>query len=58
MVNNSGGEIDTNIQIRRINFVESEVNTNGANVNVATGYLSGPDTGGTRLWWDISGSNF
>jgi hypothetical protein len=58
MVNNSGGKIDTNIQVRRINFVESEKNTNGANVTIATGYLGGPDTGGTRLWWDIPGSNF
>ncbi|WP_139957517.1 RagB/SusD family nutrient uptake outer membrane protein [Flavicella sediminum] len=58
VVNNSGGEIDTNIQVRRINFVDSEVNTNGANVTTAVGYLNGPDTGGTRLWWDVSGSNF
>ncbi|MDG1803704.1 RagB/SusD family nutrient uptake outer membrane protein [Flavicella sp.] len=58
MVNNSGGTIDTDIQIRRINFVESERNTNGANVDIAVGYLGGPDTGGTRLWWDVAGSNF
>ena len=58
MVNNSNGEIDTNTQIRRINFVQDEVNTNGANVDIAIGYLNGPDTGGTRLWWDIEGSNF
>ena len=58
VVNNSGGTIDTNIQIRRINFVENELNTNGSNVNTAIGYLNGPDNGGTRLWWDIAGSNF
>jgi hypothetical protein len=58
MVNNSGGTIDTNIQVRRINFPQSEINTNGANVDIATGYLNGPDNGGTRLWWDIAGSNF
>lgn len=57
-VNNSGGKIDTDIQIRRINFVQDEVNTNGANVTTAIGYLNGPDNGGTRLWWDIPGSNF
>ena len=57
-VNNSGGKIDTNIQIRRINFVQDEVNTNGENVTTAIGYLNGPDNGGTRLWWDIPGSNF
>ncbi len=58
VVNNSGGTIDTDIQIRRINFVASEVNTNAANVATAVGYLNGPDNGGTRLWWDIPGSNF
>lgn len=58
MVNNSGGTIDTDIQIRRINFVSNEINTNGANVTTAIGYLNGPDNGGTRLWWDIPGSNF
>jgi len=58
MVNNSGGDIDTDIQIRRINFVDSEKNTNGANVDIAVGYLKGADNGGTRLWWDIEGSNF
>lgn len=58
MVNNSGGKIDTNTQIRRINFVQDEVNTNGANVTIAIGYLNGPDNGGTRLWWDIPGGNF
>ncbi len=58
MVNNSGGNIDTNTQIRRINFVASEVNTNGTNVTTAIGYLGGLDNGGTRLWWDTEGSNF
>jgi len=58
MVNNSGETIDTDIQIRRINFVESERNTNGANVEIAKGYLGGPDNGGTRLWWDVDGPNF
>ena len=57
-VNNSGGDIDTAVQVRRINFVESERNTNGDNVDTAIGYLKGPDNGGTRLWWDIDGSNF
>ena len=58
VVNNSGGTIDTNIQIRRINFPASEINTNAENVQTAIGYLGGPDTGGTRLWWDVPGSNF
>jgi len=55
--NQSGGAIDTAIQIRRIPFVDSEKSTNAAGVTAATVLLSGPDTGGTRLWWD-TGSNF
>lgn len=58
VVNNSGGTIDTDIQIRRINFVEGELNTNGVNVEEAVGFLNGPDNGGTRLWWDIDAPNF
>jgi hypothetical protein len=58
VVNNSGGTIDTNIQIRRINFVQDELNTNSANVQTAVGLLGGPDNGGTRLWWDTGGPNF
>ena len=58
VINNSGGTIDTDIQIRRINFPADELNTNGSNVETATGYLNGPDDGGTRLWWDTAGPNF
>ncbi|WP_335966426.1 RagB/SusD family nutrient uptake outer membrane protein [Galbibacter sp. PAP.153] len=58
VINNSGGEIDTDIQIRRINFVDSEKNTNGANVEAATSLLKGPDNGGTRLWWDTGSNTF
>lgn len=58
VVNNSGGTIDTDTQIRRINFVDSELNTNSENVSTAVSYLKGADNGGTRLWWDVEGSNF
>lgn len=58
VVNNSGGTIDTDVQIRRINFVDVEKNTNGANVDAAVGMLKGPDNGGTRLWWDTGLPNF
>ena len=56
--NQSGGTIDTDIQIRRIPFVDSEKSTNAAGVTTATSLLSGPDNGGTRLWWDTGASNF
>ena len=55
--NQSGGTIDTALQIRRIPFVDSEKSTNAAGVTAATALLNGPDNGGTRLWWD-TGSNF
>ncbi len=58
VINNSGGTIDTNIQIRRVNFVQNEKNTNNGNVTKAITFLNGPDNGGTRLWWDVPGSNF
>ena len=56
--NQSGGTIDTNIQIRRIPFVDSEKSTNADGVTAATALLGGPDNGGTRLWWDTGGPNF
>jgi len=55
--NQSGGTIDTDIQIRRIPFAVSEYDTNSQGVEGAVQKLGGPDTGGTRLWWD-TGSNF
>lgn len=58
VLNNSGGNIDANIQIRRINFVNSEVNTNLDNVEEARTFLKGSDNGGTRLWWDTGSNNF
>jgi len=55
--NQSGGLIDTDIQIRRIPFVDSELSTNAPGVTDAVTKLGGSDNGGTRLWWD-TGSNF
>jgi hypothetical protein len=52
VINNSGGTISTTAFIRRINFAQSERNTNPAGVTGATQLLGGPDNGGTRLWWD------
>lgn len=56
--NNSNGAIDTQLQIRRLNFPSSEYRTNSDSVNEAVTLLtqeakSGTaDNGGTRLWWD------
>lgn len=53
--NQSGGLIDTDIQIRRLPFTRKEYNTNAEEVQKAIRLLKGPDTGGTRLWWDVAG---
>lgn len=56
--NQSGGTVDTDIQIRRIPFVDSELSTNPDGVAGAVSLLGGPDNAGTRLWWDTGGPNF
>lgn len=50
--NNSNGTIDTDIQIRRIRFPQTEYNNNASGVQVGVSKLGGQDTGGTKLWWD------
>lgn len=50
--NNSGGTISTALGIRRLPFPSSELSNNAAEVKKAVSLLSGPDNGGTRLWWD------
>lgn len=51
-VNNSGGTINTQTQIRRLPFPSPEYIDNTENVKEAVGLLGGSDNGGTRLWWD------
>lgn len=58
VVNNSGGLIDTKIQIRRLPFPQNEDNANKAELQKAIALLGGPDNGGTRLWWDVAKGNF
>ncbi|RYE18532.1 MAG: SusD/RagB family nutrient-binding outer membrane lipoprotein, partial [Sphingobacteriales bacterium] len=58
VINNSGGDIDSDIQIRRMIYPEAEVTTNPAEVAKALILLGGPDKGSTRLWWDPIKPNF
>lgn len=51
-INNSGGTIDTQKQVRRIPFPASEYRNNAENVKQAITLLNGEDNGGTPLWWD------
>ncbi len=65
-INNSGGTIDTTIQIRRLPFPQNEYNTNNAEVlkaiqlliNENSGNNGKGDNGGARLWWDKGTANF
>ncbi|WP_316633771.1 RagB/SusD family nutrient uptake outer membrane protein [uncultured Flavobacterium sp.] len=56
--NYSGGTITTQFGVRRINYVTSEKAANAGGVATGVAKLGGPDTGGTRLWWDTTGPNF
>ena len=56
--NNSAGSISTTVQIRRLPFSQNEYSTNRTEVQKAVSMLSGPDNGGTRLWWDLDKANF
>jgi hypothetical protein len=56
--NNSGGLISTATQIRRLAYPLNEYTTNTAAVTAAVSAMGGPDNGGTRIWWDVSGGNF
>ena len=52
-VNNSGGTVDTDVQIRRLPFARSEYTLNPDNIQKAIQLLGGQDNGGTRVWWDV-----
>ncbi|MCD9576605.1 RagB/SusD family nutrient uptake outer membrane protein [Flavobacterium soyae] len=56
--NYSGGTITTELGVRRINYVQSEKAGNSGGVATGVAKLGGPDTGGTRVWWDKAGANF
>jgi len=58
LTNNSGGSIDTQTQIRRIIYPQSESQANPANLQEGIELLNeeaksgSGDNGGTKLWWD------
>ena len=58
IVNNSAGNIKTIPGVRRITIPIREYNTNKAAAQAAAQMLGGPDTGGTRLWWDVENKSF
>lgn len=52
IVNNSGGTISTTDFIRRLPIPSKYQNNNKPAYDKALATLGGPDTGGTKLWWD------
>lgn len=53
VLNNSGGEVDTDEQIKRIKYISGEYAQNPGGVQSGVNCLGGADTGGTSLWWDV-----
>ncbi|MDA6070239.1 SusD/RagB family nutrient-binding outer membrane lipoprotein [Flavobacterium sp. AC] len=56
--NQSGGAVTTEFGVRRIPFVSSEKDGNPEGLKTGIAKLNGPDTGGTRNWWDVNAPNF
>jgi hypothetical protein len=52
VINNSGGTISTTAFIRRLPIPSKYQKSNPAGYQKAVATLSGPDNGGTKLWWD------
>ena len=41
-----------NIRVRRLPYTRDEKSNNQVGVNSGIAALGGPDTGGTKLWWE------
>jgi hypothetical protein len=50
--NRSGGGVPNGTYVKRLTFSSTEYNENRENVYDAIGLLNGPDSQGTKLWWD------
>ncbi len=50
--------IPTELGVRRLTYTATQVSSNKANVEEAVRMLGGPDTGATRLFWDMNKGNF
>lgn len=53
----NGGCVDTDLQIRRLAFPQSEYDTNREQLDRGIALLGGADNPGTRLWWDAKSAN-
>ena len=52
--NTSNGDIDTQIQVRRLGYPSNEYTSNRTELQKAIQLLGGKDSGGTRVWWDVA----
>jgi hypothetical protein len=52
VLNKSGGTVPQGTYIKRLTYPDTEYQENRANISTAIGMLGGPDTQGTKLWWD------
>lgn len=50
--NSSNGQVDSELQVRRLPYPETEKTNNAEGVASGIQLLGGLDTGGTKLWWD------
>lgn len=58
VINRSGGVIPTIPGVRRVPIPIPEYNTNKGAAEAAAASLDGPDTGATRLFWDVPDKSF
>ena len=57
IVHNMSTDISSSVQIRRVPFPYSEYQGNREEVEKAIQLLGGPDSGATRVWWDVENKN-
>ena len=57
-VNTNESVIPTELGVRRIPFIQDEVNNNPEGYAQAVELLGGPDNGATRIFWDVDAPNF
>lgn len=50
--NDSGGQVNSNTMIRRIPYPQGERDNNAEELDKGISLLGGPDSAGTKLWWD------
>lgn len=57
VVNESQGEIPTTLGVRRLTYTNSEKSQNPDGYSKAVTLLGGPDSGATRIFWDVDKPN-